>query len=136
MKILRFCLAIAFLVGNVSLTMAEQVTPNAGGSKDNAIGSNRIGGEARKIELAIDADRNKIIEESKAIAADHKKIKETARLVDKTAAGQVAQEMSKDIETRESVIRGLKKDISDMKIRKNHLVYGDQVIPKRTHETP
>ena len=72
----------------------------------------------RVIELAINADRNKIIEEMKAIKAM-----------------KAVKADPKDIASREATIKSLKKEISDMKIRKNHLVYGDQVIPRRKDET-
>ncbi len=67
--------------------------------------------ESRKIEISIAADREKIIQEDNAIKAD-----------------------IQDIEKRKAVIKELKKRISDSKDRKNDVVYGKQLIPKRSYE--
>lgn len=85
----------------------------------------------RKIELAIKDARNKIIEENKAIKEDKGKIKEASKLADKAKGEQIKQDMLADIKRREAVVKGLKKNISDMKDRKNFLTYGDLTIPKR-----
>ena len=64
--------------------------------------------EVRKVELQIDADRDKIIEESNVIKLDRRKLKDADKISDKANA----EGIRKDIETREAKIKDLKKEIA------------------------
>ena len=122
-KELTIFLAMAFAAGAIS---SASLSPNgyaADADKETPAFSRPASFKhedtaARVIERAIAADRDKIIEKMKAIKAM-----------------KAVKADPKDIASGEATIKSLKKEISDMKIRKNHLVYGDQVIPGRKDET-
>ena len=76
----------------------------------------------RKVELEIDADRDRIIKESNAINLDRRKLKDA----DKAKSEQVKEEIRKDIEDRESKIKDLKKEIRDKKEQRYFLMNGKQ----------
>lgn len=103
---------------------ADKSTNSAG----NAGGSSAV---VRKIEASIAADREKIIEEGKAINADKRKLKEAEKAADSATSEQVKQ----DIKARELTIANLKKGIINKKYERNDLVYGKTVIPSREYET-
>ena len=86
--------------------------------KNNPIGIHHENREVRKVELEIDADRNKIIEESNAINADRRKLK----YADKASG----EEIKKDIENRNAKIKDLKKEISAKKEERDLLMNGKQ----------
>ena len=83
----------------------------------------------RKVELAIDADRDKIIEESNVIKLDRRKLKDADKMSEKVNA----EEIRKDIETREAKIKDLKKEIASKKEQRYLLMNGKQKDePRRT----
>jgi len=86
----------------------------------------------RKIEAAIAADRDKIIEEDKAIKAARRKLKEAEEA---TADSAASEQIKQDIKEREAAIINLKKGIRAKKYQRNDLVYGKTVIPSREYET-
>ena len=90
--------------------------------KNNPVVVPDQGHKARKVELEIDADRDKIIEESNAINADRRKLKDADKVSDKTGAEQI----KKDIEERKVKIIDLKKEISDKKEQRYFLMNGKQ----------
>ena len=87
--------------------------------------------DVRKVELEIDADRDKIIEESAAIKMDRRKLKDADKISDKVNA----EGIRRDIETREAKIRDLKKEIAAKKEQRYLLMNGKQKDePRRTRQ--
>ncbi|MDO8525262.1 MAG: hypothetical protein Q7S07_02095 [Candidatus Omnitrophota bacterium] len=123
--------AIALSIGIISLTLFTQAASAADMGQDPSA-KEKWNTEARKIELAIDADRNMIIEESRAIKAARQKLKEAEKAGDASGAEGLRQ----NIKDREAVIEGLKKSIGNKKDSKNEIVYGKQIIPDRKREVP
>ena len=108
------------LAGNVSAV--DTVKNNPVAIKHESLG-------VHKIEHEIDADRDKIIEESNAIKADRRKLKEAEKASDKANAEQI----KKDIVMRDAKIKDLKKEISDKKGERYLLMNGKQKDePRRT----
>lgn len=68
---------------------------------------------ARQKEKEIEAARNKIIEEIKAIDADRRRLKDARRSGNKETLELVRKEANEDIEKREKTIKGLKAEIKD-----------------------
>ena len=92
----------------------------------------RDGEGSRKLERAIDADRDKIISESKAISEDRRKMRQALKAAGKEKAGQAKQEIEQDIKSREARIKEIKKEISGLKDQRNDILYGkERGIPKR-----
>jgi len=112
----------------VSFSLRDACAVDLNTSKKSAV-ENSEGG-VRQLELAIADNRGKIIDESKIIAADRRKLKEAEKLGDKINSDILRQ----GIAAREAAIKKLKSDISNMKDRKNELVYGEQFIPTREDE--
>jgi len=125
MKALRIYLAVTLIAGTISVVSLSQ----------KAYAADHENSAVRKIEIGIDTDRDKIIEESKAIKADRRKLKEAEKIADKAKVEQIKQEINQDIEKRKAAIKDLKTDISNKKDQKNDLVYGKgQKIPKRSRK--
>ena len=116
---------------SVSVLSKRAYTVEATKDKNNLIDIKQDNSVIHKIQGDIDADRNKIIQESGAVTADRQKLKEAEKISDKTTAEQIKQ----DIEKRESTIKDLKKDIINKKEQKDDIVYGKrQKIPRRNRE--
>ena len=87
--------------------------------------------DVRKVEFQIDADRDKIIEESNVIKSDRRKLKDADKISDKANA----EGIGKDIETREAKIKDLKKEIAAKKEQRYLLMNGKQKDePRRTRQ--
>ncbi len=133
MKIPSMSLAVGLTAGIILTAALSQKAYCADENKKNADNMG-VSSAVRKIEAEIDADREKIIEEGKAIKADRRKLKESEEIADKAKSEQIKQELSQDIKKREAAIKDLKKGIDNKKYRRNDLVYGKTVIPSRSHE--
>ncbi len=118
---------IALSIGLIALTLFIKAA-SAADTDQNKISAR----EERKIELAIAADRNMIIEESRAIKAARRKLKQAEKAGDASGAEGLRQK----IKESEAAIEGLKKSIGSQKDLKNEIVYGKQVIPNRKLEVP
>ena len=124
MKVLRVSLAVTLITGTITAALLSQT---AYGAKTGDSNSAEVkGGKAaiHEIEVSIDADREKIIEEMKAIKVDRKKLKDTEKLADKVKAEAMKREIVQEIEKRQAAIKDLKKNISDKKYQRNELMYG------------
>jgi len=77
-----------------------------------------------KIQAEIDADRDKIIEETGAIKACQKKLKALEKDPDKAKTAQARQEMGREIDQRKAGISELKKGIKAKRDRIHTIVYG------------
>ena len=89
--------------------------------------------KVRVVELEIDADRDKIIEETSAIRDDRRRLKGADKMSDKTGAAHIAEEISKDIVARDARIGYLKKEIKDKKAERYILMNGKHKDePRRT----
>ena len=127
MKALKLSLAIILLaIAAVSQKAYADIIKTGG------TGSGYDTSAVRKLELAIAEDRDKIIQENAAIKEDEWKLKEAEKIADRTKAQAIKEELGRDIARRKNTIKSLKKDISDMKDKRNDLVYGEGlIIPKR-----
>ena len=131
MKILKVSLALTLIAAAISIAGLTQKLYAADLDKPGAIGIDDNGVSVRKIELAIDADRDKIIEESKAIGRDKRKLKEAEKASDKANAVQIRQ----GIKDREAVIKGLKDGIRGKKVERYNLMNGKQKdAPRRSRD--
>jgi hypothetical protein len=133
MKQTKICVEVILVVAVVLTGFAARDALCADINNDNTI-VELENDAVREIELSIDADRENIILENKAIGKNRQRLREAGRIIDKAKAGQLIAEIKEDISRRKSVIKDLKKAISDKKDRKNGLVYGKQFIPKRDSE--
>jgi len=82
--------------------------------------------ELRNLEKEIIAQRDQIIQESRAIDSDRRKLKEAGRISDKTESERVKQEINQDIEKRKAAIADLKKDINKKRDRQHDIKYGSE----------
>ena len=131
MKTLRMYLVITLLVWTTSLVVLLRQAYTADVNKDNLADIKQDGNAIHKIQAGIDADRDKIIEENKAIVVDRRKLKEAEKIADKAKIEQINQ----NIEKRKAVIKDLKKDIRNKKDQKSYLIYGKpQNMPKRSRK--
>ena len=80
----------------------------------------------RNLEKEIIAQRDQIIQESRAIDSDRRKLKEAGRISDKTESERVKQEINQDIEKRKAAIADLKKDINKKRDRQHDIKYGSE----------
>ena len=126
MKVLRASLAITLIVWAISVVTLSQKAYSADLGKSNAVGIKHESSEVHKVESEIDADRDKIIEEGKAIKADRRKLKEADKMPDKLTAKEIKEKINQEIEEGEAAIRDLKKEISDKKEERYYLINGKQ----------
>ena len=116
MKALKLSLAIILLaIAAVSQKAYADIIKTGG------TGSGYDTSAVRKLELAIAEDRDKIIQENAAIKEDEWKLKEAEKIADRTKAQAIKEELGRDIARRKNTIKSLKKDISDMKDKRNDL---------------
>ena len=89
----------------------------------------------RKLEIDIDEDRDKIIEENKAIDIDKRKLKESEKISDRKESEKIKEEISGDIKKRESAIKDLKDDVRRKKDERYNLMHGiGMKTPKRNRK--
>ncbi len=135
MKVLKVSLAITLIAGAISAASFSQEAYSADLNKSNAAGIKHDSGGVRKVEAEIDADRDKIIEEGKAMKADRLKLKEAGKMPDKLKVEEIKKEINQGIEKREAAIRDLKKEIRNKKEERYYLINGKQKDePRRTRE--
>ena len=94
MKVLRASLAITLIVWAISVVTLSQKAYSADLGKSNAVGIKHESSEVHKVESEIDADRDKIIEEGKAIKADRRKLKEADKMPDKLTAKEIKEKIN------------------------------------------
>ena len=107
MKALKLYLIISLLV--IAAISQKVYAANITVKKDGA-GQGQENGAVRKLEIAIAADRDKIIQENAAIKENMRKIKESEKIADAAKAAEMKEELERDIEKRKNAIKELKKD--------------------------
>ena len=118
MKILKVFI-IAFFISGLAGILLQPAYCEAV-KKEEVLEADGTREQIRNIELSIAGDREKIIQETRAINEDKRKLKAAQKSGDKA----IADEMAKDIKTREAAIKAIKGGIVSKKDEKNNIVYG------------
>lgn len=135
MKSLIMYLAVILIAGTILAAVLSQQASAFDINKSISSNTERERNGVCKLEADIAADRDRIIEENKAIKADRQKLKEAGKIADKAKAEQVRQELNQDIERRNAAIKDLKRGISVKRLHQHDLIYGkEQPMENRTRQ--
>ena len=134
MEKFRMLAAIILITGAMAVSGLPQKAYAADPNNKNIVaGLKKQNSPVHIIEIEIDADRGKIIEEGKAISRDRQKLSEARKVADKAKSEQIKQEIDQDIEKREAAIKDLKKDVKNKYDQIDDLLYGkERKVPRRT----